>query len=82
MTTTSLQPTSLPMNLVIAFLAPVLLAAAGGDRDRAAAMAIETVNAYTTRNPAELLLVGEAIALGLGVLSSIGLSMAENIPIN
>jgi hypothetical protein len=74
--------TSLPMNLVIAFLTPMLLAAAGGDRDQAAAMAVETVNAYTARNPADLLLAGEAIALGLGVLSSMGLSMAENIPIN
>jgi hypothetical protein len=37
--------TSLSMNLVIAFLTPMLLAAAGGDRDQAAAMAVETVNA-------------------------------------
>jgi hypothetical protein len=82
MTKTSLESTSLPMNLVIAFLTPMLLAATCGNRDQATAMAIETVNAYTARNPAELLLVGEAIALGLGVLSSISLSMAENIPIN
>jgi hypothetical protein len=74
--------TSLSMNLVIAFLTPMLLAAAGGDRDQAAAMAVETVNAYNARNPADLLLAGEGIALGLGVLSSMGLSMAENIPIN
>jgi hypothetical protein len=74
--------TSLSMNLVIAFLTPMLLAAAGGDRDQAAAMAVETVNAYNARTPADLMLVGEGIALGLGVLSSMGLSMAENIPIN
>jgi hypothetical protein len=74
--------TSLSMNLVIAFLTPMLLAAAGGDRDQAAAMAVETVDAYNARTPADLLLVGEGIALGLGVLSSLGLSMAENIPIN
>jgi hypothetical protein len=74
--------TSLPMNLVIAFLTPMLLAAAGGDRDQAAAISVETINAYTARNSADLLLAGEAIALGLGVLSSMGLSMAENIPIS
>jgi hypothetical protein len=82
MTATSVQPTSLPMNLVVAFLTPILLVATGGDRDQATVMAVETINAHTARNPADLLLVGESIALGLGVLSSIGLSMAENIPID
>jgi hypothetical protein len=82
MTATSVQPTSLPMNLVVAFLTPILLVATGGDRSQATAMAVETINAHTARNPADLLLVGESIALGLGVLGSIGLSMAENIPID
>src|SRR5277367_2069215 len=82
MTATSVQPTSLPMNLVVAFLTPILLVATGGDRSEATAMAVETINAHTARNPADLLLVGESIALGLGVLGSIGLSMAENIPID
>jgi hypothetical protein len=82
MTETSIHPADLVMSVMIAFLTPMLLATTGGDRAQARATAIQTVNAYAARNPAELLLIGQSIALGLGVLSSISLSMAENIPIN
>jgi hypothetical protein len=74
--------TSILMNLIVAFLTPMLLTAIGGDRALAKATAIETVNAYAARNPAELLLVGQSIALGIAMLSSVSLSMAENIPIS
>jgi hypothetical protein len=73
--------TSILMNLIVAFLTPMLLAATGGDRAQAKQTAIQAVNAYAARNPAELLLVGQSIALGIAVLSSVSLSMAENIPI-
>jgi hypothetical protein len=82
MTETSIHPADIVMNLIVAFLTPMFLATTGGDLSYARAAAIETVNAYTARNPADLLLIGQSIALGLAVLSSIGLSMAENIPIN
>jgi hypothetical protein len=82
MTETSTQPANLVMNVIIAVLTPMLLATTGGNVAQAHATAIQTVNAYAARNPAELLLVGQSIALGLAVLNSINLSMAENIPIN
>jgi hypothetical protein len=69
------------MNLIIGFLTPMLLDATGGDRAQAEKTAIQTVNAYAIRNPAELLLVGQSIALGIAMLSSVSLSIAENIPI-
>jgi hypothetical protein len=82
MTETSTQPANLVMNVIIAVLTPMLLATTGGNVAQAHATAIQAVNAYATRNAAELLLVGQSIALGLAVLNSINLSMAENIPIN
>jgi hypothetical protein len=82
MIATKIHPTDLVRSALIAFLTPMLLATTGGDRVQARATAIQAANAYATRNPAELLLVGESIALGLAVIDSIGLSMAENIPIS
>ena len=82
MTAPKLHPTDLVMSALIAFLMPMLLPTTGGDLALARATAIQTVKAYAARNPAELLLVGESIALGLAVIDSVSLSMAENIPIN
>jgi hypothetical protein len=73
--------TSILLNLIVAFLTPMLGAATDGDRAQAKEAAIQTVNAYAARNPVELLLVGQSIALGIAMLSSVSLSMAENIPI-
>jgi hypothetical protein len=70
------------MNLIIGFLTPMLLNATGGDRAQAEKTAIQTVNAYAAGNLAELLLVGQSIALGIAMLSSVSLSMTENIPIS
>jgi hypothetical protein len=70
------------MNLIIGFLTPMLLNATGGDRAQAEKTAIQTVNAYAASNLAELLLVGQSIALGIAMLSSVSLSMRENIPIS
>ncbi|HEY4040227.1 MAG TPA: hypothetical protein VGM32_00105, partial [Rhodopila sp.] len=74
--------TSVLLNLIITFLTPMLLTTTGGDREQARSAALQTVSAYAARNPAELLLVGQSIALGIAMLSSVSLSMAENIPIN
>jgi hypothetical protein len=82
MTETSLRPIDLLTNLIVTFLTPIFLATTGGDLNQARMAATQTVNAYTAHHPADLLLIGQSIALGLAVLSSISLSMAENIPIN
>jgi hypothetical protein len=82
MTATSLQPADVLMHLIVTVLTPMFLATTGGDLALARAAATHTVNAYTARNPIDLLLIAQTIALGLGVLSSVSLSLAENIPIN
>jgi hypothetical protein len=74
--------TTILMNLIVALLTPMIVTATGGDRAQAKETAIQTINAYAARNPAELLLVGQSIALGIAMLSSVSLSMAENIPIS
>jgi hypothetical protein len=80
--TNSINPADLVMSAMVAFLTPMLLAATAGNQAQARATAIQAVNAYAAQNPAELLLIAQSVALGLAVLSSISLSMAENIPIN
>jgi hypothetical protein len=82
MTATSLQPPDVLMHLIVTVLTPMFLATTGGDLALARAAATHTVNAYTARNPIDLLLIAQTIALGLAVLSSVTISMAENIPIN
>jgi hypothetical protein len=82
MTAPKLHPTDLVMSALIAFLMPMLLPTTGRDLALARATAIQAVKAFAARNPAELLLVGESIALGLAVIDSISLSMGENIPIS
>jgi hypothetical protein len=82
MTTTTPQPADVLMHLVITLLTPMFLASTGGDLGLARAAATYTVNAYTARNPIDLLMIAQTIALGLAVLSSASLSMLENIPIN
>jgi hypothetical protein len=82
MTATRPSTTDILMHMVVAFLTPMFLATSGGNLDQARTAAIQTVSACLTRNPMDLLLVGQMIALGLATLSSVSLSMAENIPIN
>jgi len=68
-------------HMVVSHLSPMFRATTG-DHDQANSAAIETVRACLTDNPADLFLIGQMIALGLGALSSVSLSMAENLPIN
>jgi hypothetical protein len=82
MTANSLQPEDVLTHLIVTVLTPMFLATTGGDLALARAAATHTVNAYTARNPIDLLLIAQTIALGLAVLSSVSLSMAENIPIS
>jgi hypothetical protein len=81
MTASSLRTTDILTHTVVTFLTPMFFAATG-DLEQARTAAIETVRACLTRNPMDLFLIGQMIALGLATLSSVSLSMAENIPIN
>jgi hypothetical protein len=81
MTATSSRTADILMHTVVTFLTPMFLATTGA-RDQARTAAIETVRACLTPNPMDLLLIGQMIALGLATLSSVSLSMAENIPIS
>jgi hypothetical protein len=82
MTATRPSTTDVLMHMIVAFLAPMFLATTGGDIDQARNNATETVRACITRNPIDLFLIGQMIALGLATLSSVSLSMAEDMPIS
>jgi hypothetical protein len=80
MTETTSHPADVFMHLVVTSLAPIFLAATGGNLDDARAAAIATINAYNPRNQADLLPIAQILAFGLAALGSISLSMAGNIP--
>ena len=69
------------MQLIATALIPIFRTATDGDPVRAQAAAIETINAYVPSYPSDFLPIAQIIAFGLAALSSISLSMAENIPI-
>jgi hypothetical protein len=74
--------TDLLTNIVVTFLTPMFLGITHGDLDQARAGALETVTACAARHPMDILLIGQMIALGLATLSSVSLSMDEDIPIS
>jgi hypothetical protein len=74
--------TDLLTNMVVTFLTPMFLMATDDDVDQARAGAFDTVRACAARHPMDLLMIGQMIALGLATLSSVSLSMAEDIPIS
>jgi hypothetical protein len=78
---TPTNPDTVFTHLIIAFLTPMFLATTGGDATYARAAATQTVNAYAARNPAELLPIAQVIALGLAMLSSLSLSMQDDLPV-
>jgi hypothetical protein len=69
------------MNLIVALLAPMFLGVAAGDINLARMAAIETVNAYRSRNHADLIAIAQIIGYGLAALGSLSLSMADDISI-
>ncbi len=78
----SLSVTDILTHLVVTFLTPMFLATTGGDLDQARAAALATVQACTIRNPLDLLLVGQLIALSFATLCSVSQSMDEDLSIN
>jgi hypothetical protein len=81
MTKTKPQHPDVFMQILAAALTPFFLTATEGDAAHARAAAIDTINAYAPSYPSDLLPIAQIIAFGLAALSSISLSMAENIPI-
>jgi hypothetical protein len=81
MTATRLRITDVLLHMIVTLLTPMFLTTTG-NVDQAYAAALATVRSCTARNPMDLLLIGQLIAFGLATLSSVSLSMEDNIPIN
>jgi hypothetical protein len=85
------HPADILLNLVVTILAPMFLSASNGDIGvaRMAAMetivasmpALDTINLYQARRRVDVIAVAHIIACGLAALSSLSLSMADNIPL-
>jgi hypothetical protein len=76
------HPSNTLMNLIVTFIAPIFLGVTNGDLTLARMAAIETVNAYTVRNQSDLVAVAQIIASGLAALSSLCLSMGDDISLS
>jgi hypothetical protein len=76
------HPANTLMNLIVTFLAPIFLGVTNGDLNLARMAAIETVNAYTVRNQSDLVAVAQIVASGLAALSSLCLSMGEDLSLS
>jgi hypothetical protein len=76
------HPSDILMNLIVAFLAPMFISVSGGDINYARMAAIETVNAYRSRNHADLIAIAQIVAFGLAALGSLSLSMADDISLS
>lgn len=81
MTATIRRTTDVLLHMIVTLLTPMFLTTTS-DIDQAYAAALATVRSCTARNPMDLLLIGQMIAFGLATLTSISLSMEDNIPIN
>jgi hypothetical protein len=76
---TAFHPVDVLLHVIATFLAPMFLTASGGDIAFARMAALETVNAYRVRGPADLIPIAQMIAFGLAALGSLSLSMADDL---
>jgi hypothetical protein len=76
------HPTDILMSFIVALLAPMFLGVCAGNISYARMAAIETVNAYRTRNHADLIAIAQIVAFGLAALGSLSLSMADDISVS
>ena len=76
------HPSAMLLDLVLALLAPLFLGVSAGNVEIARLAALETVNAYRARNQADLLTVAQLFAFGLATLSSLSLSMADDLSLS
>ena len=77
-----LNTTDILLNLILIFLAPMFLTAAGGDIAYARIAAAETVRSYRAQAHCDLLAIAQVIAFGLAALGSLGLSMADDLSLS
>jgi hypothetical protein len=90
MTQTTLDPTQaghrhpadLFMNFLVALLAPMFLAACGGDITLARMAAAETVNAHRIDTIADMLAVAQIIAFGFAALGSLCQSVGDDLSLS
>jgi hypothetical protein len=76
------RPAKILMNFIVAFLAPMFLTACGGDIAYARRAAIEAVNAYRAQTQADLIVIAQIVAFGLGALGSLSLAMADDLSLS
>ena len=73
------SPAEVLLSLIISFVAPMFLPAAGGDIHFARAAAIDTINSYRIQFRKDLLTIAQVIAFGLATLGSLSFAMADNL---
>ncbi len=78
----SLRAGDVLLHLIVTLLAPMFLAASGGDIHLARMAAFETVTAYRANEQADLIAIAQIIACGLAALGSLSLSMADDLSLS
>ena len=78
-TTEPASPAASLANLILALLAPMFLWSTNGDIGLAYTAAAQTVNAYRVTNRLSLFTVAKIIAFDIATLSSLSLSMYEDV---
>jgi hypothetical protein len=76
---TQVDPTSILVDLILAFLAPIFLTVTGGNITHARLAAARTLESYRTRTDCDLILVAQIIAFGLAALGTLSLSMTDGL---
>jgi hypothetical protein len=70
------------LHVIASILAPIFLGVTGGDVGLARVAAIETVNVYRAHNCADLIAVAQIVAYGLAALSSLSLSLDDELSLS
>jgi hypothetical protein len=76
-----LFPAEALVTLLVTLMTPMFLSAAGGDLAFARLAAVETLDSFRADTHADLITVAKIIAFGLATLSSLCLSMADDMPV-
>jgi hypothetical protein len=79
---TPLDPTDRLVTLIVTLLTPMFLYAGGGDIALARGAAFETINAYCVRDKVSLIAIAKILAFDLATLSSLSLSMADEMSVS
>ena len=70
------------MNLVLSFLAPMFLVAAGGNINLTRIAAAHTLESHEAEAPSDLISIAQIIAFGLAALGSLSLSMTDGLSVS